>query len=221
MTRKDQAHPLVAGEIASQLKNLDPTGGVHAVGWLVEDHQFRIMDDRRRDLEALLHAGGIGVYLAIARLAEPDVVEHFVRALHRVGARHTGELAGVGDEFHAVDAGEEAFVLRDESDLLADFQRLLTDIESQHATGTRIHANQAHQRADHRGFARAIGTEKPDRAARNRRGQAVERRDPPVGLLEVLKLEKNFGHEVGSRRRCLEIISMTASQTSSPVTPKC
>ena len=66
--------------------------------------------------------GGVGLDLAVAGLAQADVVEDFVGALHAVDPGHAGELAGVGDELDAVDAGEQAFILGDEADGLADVE---------------------------------------------------------------------------------------------------
>ena len=71
-------------EVANELEHLVAALRVHAVGRLVEEQQVGIVDERLRQLDALLHAGRVGLDVAIARLAEADVVEHLVRALHRV-----------------------------------------------------------------------------------------------------------------------------------------
>ena len=54
--------------------------GVHAVGGLVEKQQIGIVDERLRQLDPLLHAGRIGVDVAVARFAEAHVEEDLVRA---------------------------------------------------------------------------------------------------------------------------------------------
>ena len=74
-------------DVADQLEHLVAPLRVHAVGRLVEKQQVGVVDQRLRQLDALLHAGGVRLDVAVARLAEADVVEHLVRALHRVGAR--------------------------------------------------------------------------------------------------------------------------------------
>ena len=66
--------------------------GIHAVGRLVEKQQIGIVHERLRELDALLHAGRVRLDVAVARFAEADVVEHLVRALHRVGLRQAREL---------------------------------------------------------------------------------------------------------------------------------
>ena len=75
---------LLCAEIADQLEHLVAALRVHAVGRLVEEQQVGIVDERLRQLDALLHAGRVGLDVAVARLAEADVVQHLVRALHRV-----------------------------------------------------------------------------------------------------------------------------------------
>ncbi len=55
--------------------------GIHAVGRLVEKQQIGIVDQRLRQLDALLHAGRVGLDVAVARFAQPDVEEHLVRPL--------------------------------------------------------------------------------------------------------------------------------------------
>ena len=93
--REDQVDVLVVAEIADELEHLVAPLRVHAVGRLVEEQQVGIVDERLRQLDALLHAGRVGLDVAVARLAEADVVQHFVRALHRVDRRQPGELAAV------------------------------------------------------------------------------------------------------------------------------
>ena len=90
---EDEVDALVVREVANQLEHLVAALGVHAVGGLVEKQQVGVVHERLRQLDALLHAGRVGLDVAVARLAEADVVEHLVRALHRVGpgqARRAG-----------------------------------------------------------------------------------------------------------------------------------
>ena len=85
--RQDQVDVLVVAEIADELEHLVAPLRIHAVGRLVEEQQIGIVHERLRQLDALLHAGRVGLDVAVARLAEADVVEHLVRALHRVDGR--------------------------------------------------------------------------------------------------------------------------------------
>ena len=131
--RQDQVHALVVGEVADQLEHLVAALRVHAVGRLVEEEQVGIVDQRLGQLDPLLHAGGIGLDVAVARLAQAHVVEHLVRALHRVGARQPGQLPAVGDEGHRGHAGDVRVGLRHVADAAADLERLGRDVEPEHA----------------------------------------------------------------------------------------
>ena len=57
--RQDEVESLVVGDVANELEHLVAPLRVHAVGRLVEKQQIRIVHERLRQLDALLHAGGI------------------------------------------------------------------------------------------------------------------------------------------------------------------
>ena len=133
MRRQDQIHALVVAQIAHELEHLVAALRIHAVGRLVEEQQIGIVDERLRQLDPLLHAGRIGLDVAIARLAEADVEQHFVRALHRVDARQAGQLAAVGDERDGVHAGNVRVALRHVADARANLERRRGDVEPEHA----------------------------------------------------------------------------------------
>ena len=121
-------------EVANELEHLVAPLRVHAVGRLVEEQQIGIVDQRLGQLDALLHAGRIGLDVAVARLAEADVVEDLVRPLHRVDGRQPGELAAVGDERDGVHAGDVRVGLRHVAEPRADLHRPLRDVEPEHAS---------------------------------------------------------------------------------------
>ena len=102
--RQDQVHALVVGEVADELEHLLAALRVHAVGRLVEEQQIRVVHQGLGQLDALLHARRVGLDVAVPGLAEADVVEHLVGALHRVHRRQARELAAVGHERHGVHA---------------------------------------------------------------------------------------------------------------------
>ena len=187
---KDQVHALVVGQVAGQFEHFLPAGRVHAVGRFVEDQQLRIVDDGRRQLEPLLHAGGIGLHFAIAGFAEPDVVEHLVRPLQRVVGRHAHQFAGVGDELHALRRAETGTRPRAQSRLRGGY-RAAARRKSMPSTSpdAAIDRDQAQQRADHRRLAGAVRPEQPDRARGDGERQIVERPHVAVGLGNVRELK--------------------------------
>ena len=89
------------------------------------------MHERLRQLDALLHAGRVGLDIAVAGLAEADVVEHLVRALHRVGRRQARQLAAIGDERHRIHAGDVGVALRHVADAGANLERRRRDVQAQ------------------------------------------------------------------------------------------
>ena len=123
MRRDDDVDALVAGEIAHEIEHLVAPTRVHAVGRLVEEHEVRIVDQRLRQLDPLFHARGVGLDVAVARLTEADVEQHFVRALHGVGRRQSGQFAAVGDETDGGHARNVCVVLRHVADSGANLQR--------------------------------------------------------------------------------------------------
>ena len=156
---------LLCAEIADELEHLVAPLRVHAVGRLVEEQQIGIVHERLRELDALLHAGRVGLDVAVARLAEADVVEHLVRALHRVDGRQAGELAAVGDERHGVHAGNVRVALRHVADARADLQRLLGDVQARaRVMRPSVGLDEAEQRLEHRALAGAVGAEQADGA---------------------------------------------------------
>ena len=188
---EEQAHAFLVGEAAGHGEQFVAALGVHAVGRLVEDEEPGVVDDGGGELQALLHAGGIGFGLAVAGLAEADVVEHFVGALHGVAGAHAAQLAGVGDEVDAGEAGEEAFVLGDEADGLADVEAVLEDVEAEDAALAAVDGDKAEQGADHGGLARAVGTEQADGPFGHGDGEVAESGDLAVGLGDGVQLEQH------------------------------
>ena len=130
MRREDQVDVLVVAEIADELEHLVAALGIHPVRRLVEEQQIGIVHERLRELDALLHARGIGLDVAVARLAEADVVEHLVRPLHRVDGGQPGELPAIRDERDRVHARNVGVAFRHVADARANLHRPLGDVEA-------------------------------------------------------------------------------------------
>ena len=157
--RQDQVDVLVVAEIANQLEHLVAPLGIHAVGGLVEEQEIGIVHERLRELDALLHAGRVGLDVAVARLAEADVVEHFVRALHRVNGGQAGKLSAVGDERHRVHAGNVSVAFRHVADAGADFERPMRHVKAEHRHAPLGRLDEAEQRLQQRALPRAVGAQ--------------------------------------------------------------
>ena len=68
-------------DVVDEVQHLLAALRVEAVRRLVEEQQVRVVHERLGELDALLHARRVGLDVAVARLAEAHVVEHLVGAL--------------------------------------------------------------------------------------------------------------------------------------------
>jgi len=66
------------------------------------------VNQRLGELDALLHAGRVGLEIPVARLAETDVIRGPRSRAHGVGGGEARELAAVGNKRHGVHAGNAA-----------------------------------------------------------------------------------------------------------------
>ena len=187
--REDQVHALVVGEVANELEHLVATLRVHSVGRLVEEQQIGVVHERLGELDALLHAGRVGLEIAVARLAEADVIEHLVGALHRIDVRQAGELAAIRHEGHGIHAGDVPVDLRHVADARADLLGRAGDVKAQHSHRAGGRRNEAEQRLDHRALAGAVGPQQPDRAQRKLRRDVHER--AVLAVLDGHRIERD------------------------------
>ena len=121
------------------------------------------MDKRLRELDALLHAGRIGLGVAIARLAKPHVLEHLVGALHRVAAGQPRELPAVGDERHGVHARNVSVGFGHVPQPGADLQRTRRHVETEHVHAAGRGRDEPQQRLQETALARPVRPQQPYR----------------------------------------------------------
>lgn len=76
-------------QMAQQIAHLLDTGGIQAVGGFVQDHDLRLVEQRLRDPQTLLHPQGIGFELF------PDTHLH-THHLHRLVHLLRSHAAGTG-----------------------------------------------------------------------------------------------------------------------------
>src|SRR5438094_7547770 len=178
--RQNQVDAFVVRQIADEIEHLVAPFRVHAVGRLVEEQQIGIVNERLRQLDPLLHAGRVGFDIAVARLAEADVEQHLVRALHRVDARQAGQLAAVRHEGDRVHAGNVPVGLRHVADARANLERRSGDVETEHAHLSAIGRDETEQRFDHRALPGAVRAGRSKAAAGDRGRRVAQRRVPAV-----------------------------------------
>jgi hypothetical protein len=160
--------------------------------WVSQRRGFKqlwVVHDGGGKFEPLFHARRIGLHLSVSRLAETDIIENFVGPLHGRPGGHADEFSRVSDKFDPFGSGEQAFILRCESDFSPDVQLSSPEIHAEDLPRSRIHGYKPQERADHRGFARSIRTEQSHSAGRNRDRKVVKRSDGAIGLGDCFELK--------------------------------
>ena len=167
---------------------------VDARGRLVEEDELRVVHERAREREALLHAAGQRARLHVLQVEQLDVAEQLVHA--RVGA-------GAGD---AVDAGEEAEVLLDGeirvererlrhvAGLALDALALRADVAAGDDGTAAGRLKEPAQHLDRRRLAGAVRAEKAeDLAARDAQRERVDRAVRAEAACEPVRRDDQVG----------------------------
>ena len=198
--RENQVDAFVVREVAHELEHLVTAFRVHAVGRLVEEEQIGIVHQGLRELDALLHAGRVGLDVAVAGLTQTNVEQDFVSTLHRVDAGQAGQLAAIRDEGDGIHAGNMGVALRHVADAGADLERRLRDVDAEDTHAAALGHDEPEQRLDHRALAGTIGPQQADRSGRKRRRHVAQREVLSVGDAHVLErddgisLSHSFGY---------------------------
>ena len=114
----------LAADPPDQVEHVVAAGGVETVGGLVEQHQLGVVDQRLRELDPLLHAGGVAAHRPVALLVEPDVAQDVGRPLAGGGRRQPRHPGHVDAELGGGHVGRQAVVLGHVADPLADRRAL-------------------------------------------------------------------------------------------------
>jgi hypothetical protein len=160
---EDQAHAAARGDVADQHQHLLAALRVESVRGLVEQQQLGVVHERLRELHALLHARRVGLEVSVARLAEPDVVEHLVRPADRLVAREARQLAGERDEGRSTHPGDVAVLLGHVAEAPPHLERLARRVLAERGHPPAVGCQEAEQRLEQRRLARTIRTEQPGR----------------------------------------------------------
>jgi hypothetical protein len=142
---------------------------------------------------SLLHAGRVRFDLPIAGLAQADVVEDLMGALHGVAVSHSPQFAGVGHELDAHGAREQAFILGHEAHRLANIKPPGPHVHAENFAAARVDGNEPEQAADERGLARAVGPQEPDRSFGDFGREFSQRGDLAVAFGDIVQLKKHRG----------------------------
>ena len=158
--------------------------------------QLGIVHQRLRELDALLHARRVAVDALIALVAEPDELEHHVRALHRLRRRQPRQLGGVAAQLDRGHADEVAIALRHVADARADLRRLRADVMAEHGRAA-LERQEAEQHFISVDLPAPFGPSRPTVPDGTDRRQPAQRVMRAVALVHVAEFEERVG---GHRR---------------------
>ena len=123
-------------------------GGVEAVGRLVEQHQQRVVGDRRGQLDPLPLTGREGADRPQALLAQPDLPQDVRGAVDGLLAGQTVDLRQVADEVVGGHVAGEVVVLGGVADALPDLGPDLAGVEAEDAQRAGVGPVEAEDHAD-------------------------------------------------------------------------
>ena len=175
-------------ELMQQIANFPPAHRVHAVGRLVEEDHFGIVEDRLSDAEPLFHALGISANLVVHAALEADQLQHFVNAPLAVAARHVEQSAVEIEQAVAGVVIGESVVLREVADATTNGCR--PDRLTQQRCFAVGALGDAEQNLDHRRLAGSVLAEQAENfALLDAERHSLERFDPAVVLGQVVRLD--------------------------------
>src|SRR5215472_10431812 len=183
---------------ADQVEHRVAPGGVQADRRLVEQQQPGIPHEGLRQLDPLLHPGGVGTDLAVALLIQAHVAQRLGGPLLGRGRWQPGHPAQVGDELGAGDVRGEAVVLGHVAGERADPLAARHHVVAEHDRPAAGRRKQAEQNLDERGLAGPVRADQPGDAGRDRDREAVQR-----GHLAGVPLGQRLRLDDG--RRCARV----------------
>ena len=148
--------------------------GVDRFEGLVEHEDARAVDHRGRQADLLGHAGGIVAHHDVRGGREVECGDQVLRAGRGLGARHAAQHAGVDNQLHAGERGENLFGLRHQANQAFGGIHVLPHIVAQDHRHAAVRHKQAREHVDRGGLARAVGTDQTvERSGGDVEGKAV------------------------------------------------
>ena len=138
--------------------------GIEAVGGLVEEEEFGIVDERLREFDALLHAGGVGPDESVALFVESDMSQCFGGTFACGGGGEPRHAAHVGHEVGGGHIYRKAIVLGEVADELSDLERMGERVDAEDFDRAGGRGEEAEEDADEGGLAGAVGSDQADDA---------------------------------------------------------
>ncbi len=181
-----------SAEVADELADLADLVRVEAVGGLVEDEQFGIVDEGIGQADALAVAFREGLDHLAAHAVEAAGVDDLADAAAGVAVAEALELGAEFQVFPDAHVLVERDVFRHVADFAAGLDGLAEDVEAGDGGGAGGGRQVAGEHPQGGGFARAVGAEEADDfAAGHGKGDAADRFVAGVSFGEL----RDFDHE--------------------------
>ncbi len=165
---------------------------VQAAEHFIKDHQIWLGNERRGELDFLLHALAQGVHLAVAVLHQSQAFEPMVGAHDRLAAGHTLELGQIGQLFHTFHFSVQATLFGQVADAVA--HRAVQQLAAQPDLAA-VRQQNLHDGPDGGGLAGPVGPQEAvDGTARNAQIHVLCRPLGPVGFVDRLEREDGLPH---------------------------
>ena len=157
--------------------------------------QTRRADEAGAEVEAALHAAGVGADQPVAGVGEAHLLEHRVGGLRALVAVVTEQPRHHAEVLTAGQRGLDRGVLAGEADAAAHLLRVLGHVDAGDLQRARGRSGERGDGADQRGLARTVGAEHREHLARgDRQIQAGQRLDVAEVLLETFGLDHHVHH---------------------------
>src|SRR6266508_3053185 len=159
MTRNEDGDASFSGEQAHEPPDLADAGRIQPVGGLVENQQVGIAQKRLGDPEALAHAERVRSDPVVQPLLERHELRELQNSPGGAVRQHPSEMLQVLAPGQVVVAIGRLYA---GADVPPRLRKIAREIEDANADPAAIGARQAHEHADRRRLARAVGAQKAE-----------------------------------------------------------
>jgi hypothetical protein len=147
--------------------------------------QLGVVHDGLCEAQPLTHALRIGFHTPVPHLAQPDEVQHVVRALQRVVPRQSTQLAAERDGGDTVHPRKDGVVLGREPDAGAHPRAVADRVGTEHFDPAGIRSDEAQHHAQKRALAGPVRSEQAERAVGEFDAHPIERGPAPVAHPDI------------------------------------
>ena len=182
--RKQDADAEFPMRLANEVEHLFAACRVETRRRFIQEDHSGIVDERLRELYALLHAGRVAADRAIALLEQAHVPQRVRRAGPCARRRQPAQLRHVREELSGAHARRETIVLRHVPELCAHGDALGRILAQDHRrAGGRL--EQTQEDLDGRALPGSVLTENPGDSVEDAEADAAEGHDIPVVLHQI------------------------------------